>query len=93
MKTFKIAMVALVAAASILPMLNSPADARVRLYNRIYNNAYTPYGYGYGYPYGYSPYQAKQAAANQLINQVNQMIQSGQITVQQGNAMLIQGHI
>jgi hypothetical protein len=44
MKTFKIALVALVAAASILPMLNSPADARVRLYNRIYNNAYTPYG-------------------------------------------------
>jgi hypothetical protein len=96
MKTLKIAMVALVAVATILPAVTSPAEAKkLRFYNRVYNNAYTPYGYNSyaGYPYGYSPYQAKQQAANGLINQVNSMIQSGQITVQQGNAMLIQGHI
>lgn len=109
MKAFKISMVALVAVAAILPALNSPAEARYHRYNRVYNSAYAnPYGqsaygynaynanaYGYnnGYGYGYSPYRAKQAAANQLINQVNAAIQAGQITVQQGNQMLIQGHM
>lgn len=95
MKLAKIALVAIVA-ASVIPVISSPAEAKVRWYKRVYNRAYAPYSYGngYGYPYGYpTPYQQKQAAANNFVNQVNQMIQSGQITVQQGNQMLVQGHM
>ena len=93
----KVAMLALIAAMTVLPTLNSPAEAkkhRVNYFNRIYNSTYAnPYGRYGAYPYGYySDYQAKQAAANGLINQVNAAISAGQITVQQGNAILIQGH-
>jgi len=63
-----------------------------------YTNPYTytsPYRYrtntfGAVYPY-YSDYPAKRAAADSLIQQVNSAISAGQITVEQGNAILIRG--
>jgi hypothetical protein len=83
----KIAVLALVAAVTVLPTLNSPAEAKHNRFHRTFNRIYNPYPYGY-----YSAYQARQAAAQQLIDRVNAAIAAGQITVQQGNQILVRGH-
>ena len=107
MRKFSYGLLALVAAAipmlpasaqSFYSNLYNPYLGYNTYASPTYSSTYTytnPYRYrvntfGAVYPY-YSEYQAKQAAANTLINQVNSAIQAGQITVEQGNAILVRG--
>jgi hypothetical protein len=90
----KFGLVALVAAITVLPTFNSPASARTTFLRRTLQRVYTP-TYNYANPYGYgyySQYQANQAAADSFVNQVNAMVQSGQLTLSEGNAILVRGH-
>jgi hypothetical protein len=93
----KFGLVALVAALTVLPTLNSPADAQ-NFFRRSLNRVYAPYGYG---NYARSAAvnrqmmyddQIRQAQAADFTAQVNAMVASGQLTLSEGNAILVRGH-
>jgi hypothetical protein len=101
----KLSLGLLAAAAALLPTLPASAQSwySTSLYNPYYSSYSYPtssyYGYSYTSPYVYgtrsfsavvNPY-ADLAAKNALVNRVNAAIQAGQLTVQEGNAILIRG--
>ncbi len=117
MRIMKLALVALLAAVTLVPTSNSAASAQSNFFRRMlpqqynqpaYNGAYNPYNgynpYAAVSPYyGYDPNAAANTAAaaatavkaqqtQAFVNQVNSAVAAGQITLFEGNAILIRGH-
>lgn len=76
---------------------NTYANPYTSFYGNSYANPYYGNSYANPYVYGNTNFSAvvnpfsSQAPKNALINRVNAAIQAGQLTVQEGNAILVRG--